>query len=397
MMTDTALSQAELKAAAGIKATGRKLENPVLAYSLSWHPSEDPDRAIMVKAAYETLAVLGLTKHQAVLVAHNDTDHAHVHILVNMVSPIDGRAASLSNSKLKLSKWAQAWELEHGQVFCQDRVTNNEKRDQGEFVHSPRVPRNIYEQRRAQQDKGAVIAALRQQQKNKDATLSQAGRMMHKRHAGQWAALKAGYQGQKDSLYQDRERQVQAVIAAIKAERKSEWASLFSDQRGQSQLFEARERSVLGKIRNMFETGWRLRRDADMAFKGNALGMMMAVMFKEERLDALAKEQDLARRKLATSVSRQIGSNLKSIRTRTRKQVDEARVVYLESCRKLKEEQGIERAEMQKAWRRRNVERRQAWQQAREEKPDIYQQALLARAQRARASSQRLKDRGLER
>ena len=33
MMADTALSQAELKAAAGIKATGRKLTSPVLAYS----------------------------------------------------------------------------------------------------------------------------------------------------------------------------------------------------------------------------------------------------------------------------------------------------------------------------------------------------------------------------
>ena len=55
MMATTAMAQAELKRAAGIKAGGRKLENPVLAYSLAWHPDERPDRAEQLAAARETL------------------------------------------------------------------------------------------------------------------------------------------------------------------------------------------------------------------------------------------------------------------------------------------------------------------------------------------------------
>ena len=34
-----------LKAAAGVKATGRKLTKPVFAYSLAWRPDEKPTKA----------------------------------------------------------------------------------------------------------------------------------------------------------------------------------------------------------------------------------------------------------------------------------------------------------------------------------------------------------------
>ncbi len=37
-----------------MKATGRKLERPVYAYSLSWHPDERPTRAEQMEAARAT-------------------------------------------------------------------------------------------------------------------------------------------------------------------------------------------------------------------------------------------------------------------------------------------------------------------------------------------------------
>src|SRR3954466_5328745 len=70
IMAATALAQGRLKAAAGVKATGRKLEKPVHAYSLSWHPTERPTRAEMIEAARESLAVQGLENHQAIILAH---------------------------------------------------------------------------------------------------------------------------------------------------------------------------------------------------------------------------------------------------------------------------------------------------------------------------------------
>lgn len=81
IMIATAERANQLKAAAGIAATERKAQKPVLAYSLAWHPNEAEklDRAEMSRAANDSLRVLGLEKHQAVIVAHRDTGQSRLH------------------------------------------------------------------------------------------------------------------------------------------------------------------------------------------------------------------------------------------------------------------------------------------------------------------------------
>ena len=106
-MVDTAEHAHELKQAAGLKA-GRKLKKPVYAYSLAWHPTEAPTKAEQIDAAKQTLAVLGLSDRQALIVAHTDREHPHVHVIVNRVCPETGRAAVTSQDRLKLSRWAEA-------------------------------------------------------------------------------------------------------------------------------------------------------------------------------------------------------------------------------------------------------------------------------------------------
>ncbi|MCW6512273.1 AAA family ATPase [Lichenifustis flavocetrariae] len=128
MMAHTALAQRTLKTVAGVKATGRKLEKPVLAYSLSWHPDERPTKADQLAAAQESLLALCLDGHQAIVICHTDEPHPHVHVLVNRVHPMTGKAAPLAKSKLALSQWAQAYEERHGRVFCRARVENNARR-----------------------------------------------------------------------------------------------------------------------------------------------------------------------------------------------------------------------------------------------------------------------------
>src|SRR5205085_11290301 len=130
-----------LKAAAGTQATGRKLTKPVFAYSLAWHPQEKPDKAEMMAAARASLQAQGLEEHQAIILCHTDEPQAHVHIIVHRVHTVTGKAATLSNSKLKLSQWAEAYERERGRVFCPQRVSNNARRAHGEFVRHPRTPR----------------------------------------------------------------------------------------------------------------------------------------------------------------------------------------------------------------------------------------------------------------
>jgi len=133
-MAFTALHQGELKRQAGMKATGRKLEKPVYAYSLSWDPDERPTHAEMGRAARETLQVLGMGEHQAVLAVHTDTPHPHIHVIVNRVHPETGRVASTGKDRLKLSKWAEGYELAQGLIRTQGRVEHNARRARGEYV-----------------------------------------------------------------------------------------------------------------------------------------------------------------------------------------------------------------------------------------------------------------------
>lgn len=133
VMAWTAQHQADLKAAAGVKATGRKLEKPVHTFMLSWAPGEEPDHAHMIEAAKSAMAALDLAEHEALYVGHDDTDKRHIHIIVNRVHPENGKAATLSKSRLALSRWAEAYEREHG-IHCHQRIENNKRRDQGDRV-----------------------------------------------------------------------------------------------------------------------------------------------------------------------------------------------------------------------------------------------------------------------
>ena len=103
---------AQTKAAAGIRG-GRPLEKPVFHYTIYWHcplPGADIRRAVT-----DSLAVLGLDEHQAVLIGR-DGPVPHVHVVVNRVSLRDGRAASLAWIGLKLHRWRQRWERERGVI-----------------------------------------------------------------------------------------------------------------------------------------------------------------------------------------------------------------------------------------------------------------------------------------
>jgi hypothetical protein len=128
IMTWTARNQATLKAAAGVRASGRKLEKPVFAFSVSWHPEQKPDKAHMLATVKAAAAVLGLSEHQTIYVSHNDEEHAHVHALFNRVHPLTGKAATLSRSKEKLAAWALAYERQHGKIYCATRERNARRR-----------------------------------------------------------------------------------------------------------------------------------------------------------------------------------------------------------------------------------------------------------------------------
>ena len=103
-MTATALEQSRLKAQAGVKNTGRKSDKHVLHFTLSWHPEQTPSPEDMASAADGAIAALKAEDRQAIFIAHDDEAHAYVHMMINRVSPIDGRHLSSSKEKLALSQ-----------------------------------------------------------------------------------------------------------------------------------------------------------------------------------------------------------------------------------------------------------------------------------------------------
>lgn len=138
-MAFVALNADRLKEQAGVEKVGRKGEYPVYHYSLSWHPDQQPSREEMIEAGRSSLKALELEGYQAMMIAHNDEPHAHLHILVNRVHPDTGKMVKLDFDKMRLSRWAEAYEKEHGHIYCQQRVENNAQRAKGQYVkyHDP--------------------------------------------------------------------------------------------------------------------------------------------------------------------------------------------------------------------------------------------------------------------
>jgi hypothetical protein len=87
---------------------------PVFHLSISFAPGDSVDEALMKRVMARTLADLGLSEHQAVIVAHIDTDDPHVHAMVNRVHPETGVAWRGSWSRLRTEASLRQQELDEG-------------------------------------------------------------------------------------------------------------------------------------------------------------------------------------------------------------------------------------------------------------------------------------------
>jgi len=230
VMEETAVRQSELKAAAGVSSRGRKLEKPLYIYSLSWAADETPDQEHMIAAAMETLKLLGLDKHDAILAAHGDEPHPHIHIIANRVHPETGVAAKLSKDFLKLSKWAEAYEKKHGKIRCEMRVQNNERRAKGEFVKHSRGREADYHGWRRQRlqdqfqeqiaDRDALGAAHKAQREGlfvlKEHRVRNARKKISDQHAAQWNAVYEAQKGEVIALLQKQRLAIKGLKAFLR-------------------------------------------------------------------------------------------------------------------------------------------------------------------------------------
>ncbi len=237
LMAATAKAAPDLKRLAGGSQGGRKLAKPVLHYSLSWARDETPDKGEMNWAVDGSLEALGLEGHEALIVAHEDTRHPHVHVIANRVDPETGRAAKLSGSKLRLSRWAEGYEREQGRIRCERRVENNERRRSGQEVVrdlSERPRHWVRVRREGMQPERARRARKPRREDRVDMEAWRHG------EADAWETVADG-----------REYSLQH----LETRARKEWAELHKRQEEMRQRLDRESRTVLGRLRI-----WRLDR-----------------------------------------------------------------------------------------------------------------------------------------
>ncbi|MEJ2118979.1 MAG: relaxase/mobilization nuclease domain-containing protein, partial [Alphaproteobacteria bacterium] len=129
-MWRVAEDQQWLKRQVGGRTCGRVCENPVKTLSLSWHKEDAPTPEHMIEAADAYLKHMGWDAHQAVFIGHNDTEHRHIHIVLNRVHPENGRTIDDYREKVRSQSWALEYEREHGHIRCEERENNARARDE---------------------------------------------------------------------------------------------------------------------------------------------------------------------------------------------------------------------------------------------------------------------------
>lgn len=275
-MMNTAEASTALKEAAGIPKGGRAGAKPVFTYYLGWHESEKPDRAAMLEAARSTIRMLGLGNHQAIIVSHSDTQHHHVHVIVNRVDPQNGIYAPLSNSWKALKGWAIDYSKAHGTSWHvpleQAKQARAERRTSGSARQSDfnqaAQPRQEPLKPAWQERRDAERAAQRAAEASAAATLKA-------QLAGRWSALRQHEARQTErrgreirGVWQERQAIRRVILEKYREANDALWKQSTGPQprpsRGRTErndallrqmadarrLFERQEKSFAGRLAN---------------------------------------------------------------------------------------------------------------------------------------------------
>ena len=390
VMAATALRSEELKQLAGVKAGGRALEKPVCHYSLSWGKDEKPSLQEMGRAVAESLEKMGLADRQAVMIAHRDTEHPHVHVVVNRVSVEDGRAAKLGNSYLKLSRWAEGYEREQGRIRCPQRVENNAGRDRGEWVRCASMKPGRYRRgpgRESEIRRRHVPAA-----RNARDAVAALGRRQLVRHLEQgqrqqWGQLYRRHEQERGKLSQDW-GSLKGRVRQWRAQGKH-WDEMAGAIRGKSQVRaeweqgidwqHRRERAELvrdhGLESRRVEQEWAAvdRQREQEAARGREPGPAQQ---QQERKPAKSNEEHF--RKIAPARVKQSGASVGPQRPERTQ----------ESAVDRQREAEAERQREQKAAQQREAELRRAQEAARQEQESARQREAEATRQREAAAAE---------
>lgn len=104
----------------------KRCAKPVYHLVVSWHKDENPSDDLMRLVGDTTIEDMGLGDHQAVLAAHDDTAHRHLHIVFSRVHPETGKAWHNSNDWARLEKSMAKQAKEHGLIYVPGRHNDSD-------------------------------------------------------------------------------------------------------------------------------------------------------------------------------------------------------------------------------------------------------------------------------
>lgn len=343
VMVATAQQADALKAAAGVKATGRKSNAHVYAYSLAWHPDEagQLDRAEMIRAVDQSLKALGAENHQAVIVCHTDQKHPHVHVIVNRVDPHTGKMLTTSNDRLKLSDWANEYERERGQIVTPKREEKRQLREQ-----FSEVERRDYAQAKKQEATDMPLTA-----RSAGAILKEFQERQKVDHKQQWADLAAENKSARASVYDAYDERIKEAIARHKAETKPIWASYFRQERTEARAFDNREKTVSGLISNALAATKYQRDTGQLGERGTLSATFSNVMSSQARAAAFAARQSTSRNDMSRQLKAVLDTELRTLKEQRSLALTKQRQTFDGTRAALIEKQDAERLKMREAWR----------------------------------------------
>lgn len=341
VMIETARQADELKAASGVKNTGRKSTAHVYAYSLAWHPDEAEGltRAEMVRAVDSSLKVLGAVDHQAVIVCHMERKHPHVHVILNRVHPETGKMLTTSNDRLELSKWANAYERERGRIVTPKREEKRQLREQFD-----QVQRQAYAQEKRAQAEQA-------KPKTKAAQLAQAGQDQKARHRTEWDNLSASYKAAKDQAFAARRLEIARAVALHKDECKPIWREYFREQRKEEAAFTRREKTLSGVISNALDATTHQRVSGQLGNRGTLSATFSNVFSSQARKAAFEARQSMTRQELAGRLKSILDREVEGIKQQRTAGLAAARSSFDQARIALIARQDAERQQIRDQWR----------------------------------------------
>lgn len=276
IMISTAKDASRLKRQAGEKATGRKAKLPVKTFALSWHPKEAAslDRAEMERAANQALKTIGMEKHQAIIICHNDTRHPHVHIVVNRVNPENGKLAACGPMENKaLGRWAYEYERDRGDIVSPNRAEKHERQDRMKKRYSADERRNYVRRKKSE---NARLSA-RQDLRNRSNELIA-------KHKQEWSDLSIRYQARKGYLRDQWKARIRNERKVYNAANKGLWKQYGRDKWRRKRDFDKLDSKFYGRLSLSIQAARLQRASGDPAFKDIGLAKLTWVNLQNARL-----------------------------------------------------------------------------------------------------------------